>query len=322
MRRRDFIAGLCASATWPRATQAQRPALPVCGWLMSGTAETARPFLAAVNRGLAEAGYVEGRNLILDRRWIGPDVDRLPAVAADLVRRQVAIIVAGSDGAAQAARAATKTIPIVFMTAADPVELGLLASLDRPGGNLTGISILNADVAAGRQLDLLTNTVPTAKSIAVLTRPSIISVRKLRAAASVLGVRLIVISPRNPSDFEEAFATLVREGAGAVLVGADPVYLQNADEIVALAARHKVPAMYPIREHAAAGGLMSYGTDIPDAYRQYGVYVGRVLNGERPADLPVAQITKMELAINLKTAKELGFTFPLNLLGRADEVIE
>jgi putative ABC transport system substrate-binding protein len=322
MRRRDFIAGLAGSATlWPIASRAQQPALPAFGSLLTGMPETIRPFLPAVTRGLAEVGYVEGRNFIADRRWVGNDIDRLPAMAADLVRRQVAVIGADTDPATQAAQAATKTIPIVFVTGADPVELGLVASLDHPGGNLTGISIPYTEIVA-KQLDLLAKTVPTAKLIAVLTRRAMVSVRKLQVAADVLGVRFLVLNPRNPSDFEDSFATLVRERAGAVLVGPDSLYFQNTDRIVALAARHAVPAMYPIRDHAVAGGLMSYGTDIPDAYRQYGVYIGRILKGGKPADLPVQQITKMELTINLTTARALGLAFPLNLLRRADEVIE
>jgi putative tryptophan/tyrosine transport system substrate-binding protein len=319
MKRREFIAGLGAAA-WPAVARAQQ-ALPVMGSLTVGAPETTSPFIAAAFRGLAEAGYVEGQNLIVERRWSGFQLDRLPELAADLVRRKVAVIAAGPDAAVQAAKSATQTIPIVFLSGNDPVEMGFVASLNRPGGNVTGISTRQVEVAA-KQLELLTQTVPTAKSIAVLQPPSSVAGQKLQAAANVLGVRLLFPHTTEPSDFEGAFAALVREGAGALLVGGYPLYFQNGDRIVALAARYGVPAMYPNRGHAVAGGLMSYSTDFTDAGRQMGVYVGRILKGEKPADLPVQQATKMELVINLKTANALGVTFPPTLLGRADEVIE
>jgi putative ABC transport system substrate-binding protein len=276
---------------------------------------------------LGEAGYVEGRNLAVEYRWAEDHLDRLPALAADLVRRQVAVIVApGSTAAALAAKAATKSIPIVFLTGADPVDIGLVASLNRPGGNLTGITSLNVVVAAKR-LDLLHQLVPRAALIANLVNPTNPAfaepeTRELQVAARVLGVGFLIVNASDPSEFEAAFATLVRERAGGLLIGGDTLFVGHSDQLVALAARYKIPVIYRSRETTVAGGLLSYGTNFPVVYQQIGVYVGRVLKGEKPSDLPVQQATKIELVINLKVAKALGLTIPETLLATADEVIQ
>jgi putative ABC transport system substrate-binding protein len=326
MKRREFITLIGgAAATWPVITRAQQPAMPVIGYLGSGTLETARS-ITNIHRGLSETGYVEGRNLAIEYRWAEHRLDRMPALAADLVHRRVALIIAPSTPSALAAKAETHSIPIVFQIAGDPVKTGLVASLNRPGGNLTGISNLYVEVAAKR-LELLHEVVPAALSMALLTNltnpvfgePE---ASELQAAARVLGVRLLVLNASDPSEFEGGFATLARERAGALLIGGDTVFFSRPDQLVALAARYKMPTMYPSREHTTAGGLMSYGTNFSEAFHQVGVYAGRILMGEKPADLPVQLITKMELAINMKTAQGLGLTFPLPLLGRADEVIE
>ncbi len=325
MRRRQFIALLGTAVAWPLAARAQQPAVPVIGFLNPGSLETTRN-VAALHRGLSETGYFEGRNLAIEYRWAEDRLDRLPALAADLVRRQVAVIVAWPTPAALAAKAATKSIPIVFATGADPVEIGLVASLNRPGGNLTGMSNLDAAVVAKR-LALLHELMPTATSIAYLVNPSNAvfaeaETRELEDAARTLGVRLLILKASDPSEFEAAFATLVLERAGGLVVGSDSLFSRHSDQLVALAARHRVPAMYAYRETTAAGGLMSYGTDFPDAYRKVGLYTGRILKGDKPADLPVQQPTKFELVINLKTAKALGLSIPETLLATADEVIQ
>jgi putative ABC transport system substrate-binding protein len=326
MKRRDFIAGLGAMA-WPVVARAQRPSIPMIGYLDSGSLETNRDRLASVHRGLSETGYVEGRNLAIEYRWAEFHYDRLPALADDLVRRQVAVIVAvGNTPSALAAKAATKSIPIVFTIGGDPVDTGLVASLNRPGGNLTGMALLVSTVTAKR-LEMLHQLVPTATLIAVLVNPTDLvgaefQTNALQAAANALGVRLLILNASDPSEFERAFATLVSERAGGLLVAGDASFSTHSNQIVALAARHRVPAIYARRKATTDGGLMSYDSDMSDAYRQAGVYAGRILKGEKPANLPVQQVTKVELVINLIAAKALGLTVPETLLATADEVIQ
>jgi putative tryptophan/tyrosine transport system substrate-binding protein len=327
MRRREFIAGLGTAAVWPAVTRAQQAKVPVIGYLDSASLTTSRDFVASVHRGLAEIGYVEGQNLAVEYRWAEDHYDRLPGLAADLVGRQVAVIVApGSTPAAFAAKAATKSIPIVFRIGNDPVEIGLVASLNRPGGNVTGIASLNKTVVAKR-LQLLHELVPAATSIAALYNPANAvgaetQTRELQVAARILGVRLSILNASDESEFEAAFAILIGERAGGLLVGGDVLFYNHSNKLNALAARHRVPTMYPWREVIATGGLMSFGASVPESFRQVGIYVGRILNGEKPADLPVQQAIKVELVINLKTAKALGLTIPETLLATADEVIQ
>jgi putative tryptophan/tyrosine transport system substrate-binding protein len=325
MRRREFIAGLGGAAAWPLAARAQQRAMPVIGYLGIGSLEELREYLAVFYRALAETGYVEGRNVAIEYRWAEGRNDRLPALAADLVRRRVAVIVASGSPAALAAKEATPTIPIVFNSGRDPVEFGLVKSLNRPGGNLTGATGLYLEVVAKR-LELLHELVPAVGLIAVLVYPATplteAETQELQIAARVLGVRLLILNASNQSDIEMAFETLVRERAGALVISGDVVLSVNGDQIVALAARHAIPAISAYHEFTAAGGLLAYGTPLTDTGRVAGNYTGRILKGEKPADLPVQQVTKVELIINMKTAKALGLTFPLTLLGRADAVIE
>ena len=329
MKRREFITILGGAAVaWPMAARAQQPAMPVIGFIdLRGAVETSRERMAAFHRGLAETGYVEGRNVAIEYRLAEGQNDRLPALAADLVRRQVAVIVSpGTTAATLAIKAATQTIPIVFATGGDPVELGLARTLSRPGGNITGATFLDAEVAAKR-LQLLHEVVPAAELIAVLVNPanagySEAETKKLQVAARVLGVRLQVLNTSDPSEFEGAFATLLGERAGALLVISDALFNNHPGELVALAARYSVPAIYSSREHTTAGGLMSYAASIIDAWHLVGIYTGRILNGEKAADLPVQQSTKVELVINLRTAKALGLAIPETLLATADMVIE
>jgi len=324
MRRRDFIKVLAGSAAaWPLAARAEQ-AMPVIGFLAAVSPAEAEYRLAAFRGGLNTAGYVEGKNVSIDYRW-GSN-DRLPALATELVARRVDVIVAtGGTPGALAAKAATRTIPIVFTIGGDPVATGLVASLNRPGGNATGMSVIAVDVVAKR-LELLREAVPTATVIAVLINPTnpytVQEMKEIRDAARSLGMRLQVVNASSEGDFAGAFTTLVQQGAAALLVSGDPFLLYRADQVVALASRHGVPAIYGYREFAAAGGLMSYGASIIDLYRHAGVYTGRILRGEKPADVPVTQPTKFELVINLKTAKALGLKVPSTLLARADEVIE
>ena len=328
MRRREFISLFgSAIASWPLAARAQQPAMPVVGFLHLTSPEPNRENLTAFRRGLAETGYIEQKNVAIEYRWALNQNDRLGALATELVRRQVSLIVVlESTNGALAAKAATQTIPIIFMQGADPVQIGLVNSLNRPGGNATGIDLLLARVAAKR-LELLLALVPAAKSIAYLRNPTNpvyaeTESKEVRAAASAHDVRLLIENASRASEIETAFEDLVQQRADALLVSSDGFFLTHPGQIVALAAQHAVPAIYGWRQAMAAGGLMSYGTNIIDAWRQAGVYAGRVLKGERPAELPVQQVTKVELIINLKVAKALGLTFPMSLLGRADEVIE
>jgi len=301
--------------------------MPVIGYLgVSSFEKSAGTSLHAFKRGLAESGYVEDRNVTIEYRWADDEYDRLPALAVELVQRGVAVLVAAGSPAALPAKAATAVIPIVFMIGSDPVELGLVAGLNRPGGNLTGVAYLNVEVAPKR-LELLHELIPTAKSIALLVNPANPVVadaqaKELQAAISTLGLNLMLVKASNPLEMEDAFATLVRERVEALQIGVDPLFGNHVDQLVALAARHKVPTIYPWREFTAAGGLMNYGSSIPDAFRQVGVYTGQILKGAKPAELPVQRPTKLQFVLNLKAAKALGLTIPPTLLARADEVIE
>jgi putative tryptophan/tyrosine transport system substrate-binding protein len=328
MRRREFITLLSgAAAAWPLAVRAQQPSMPVIGYLgVSSFEKSAGTSLHAFKRGLAESGYVEDRNVTIEYRWADDEYDRLPALAVELVQRGVAVLVAAGSPAALPAKAATTVIPIVFMIGSDPVELGLVAGLNRPGGNLTGVAYLNVEVAPKR-LELLHELIPTAKSIALLVNPANPVVadaqaKELQAAIRTLDLNLMLVKASNPLEMEDAFATLVRERVEALQIGVDPLFGNHVDQLVALAARHKVPTIYPWREFTAAGGLMNYGSSIPDAFRQVGVYTGQILKGAKPAELPVQRPTKLQFVLNLKAAKALGLTIPPTLLARADEVIE
>jgi len=322
MRRREFIAGLGSAAGWPLAARAQQ--LPVIGFLNGGSPGGYAPMVAGFRQGLKETGYVEGQNVAIEFRWAEGQYARVPAMAAELVGRQVAVIVANTPGNL-AAKAATTTIPIVFTIASDPVQIGLVASLSRPGGNITGVTQLNVEVGPKR-LELAHELVPTATLIAALvntTNPNaVIQLRDLQAAARILGVQLHVLQASTERDFDSVFATLAQLRARALVIGVDVFFVSRIEQLAALALRHAVPAIFQDRAFAAAGGLMSYGGSTPDSYRLAGVYAGRILKGEKPGDLPVQQITKIDLVINMKTAKALDLAFPLNLLGRADEVIE
>jgi putative ABC transport system substrate-binding protein len=325
IRRREFITLLGGAAAWPLAARAQQPGLPVIGFLSARSPAGDTDVLAAFRQGLKEAGYVEGQNVAVEYRWADDQNDRLPAMAADLVRRQVSVIVANGP-AAQAAKAATTTIPIVFYIGADPVALGLVASLNRPGGNLTGVTNVNVELNSKR-LELLHQVVPTATIIAALINPNNaspaeIQSRDLEGAAHTLGLQLQVLRASTERDFDTVFATLAQVRAGGLAIGGDGFFVSRSEQLAALALRHGVPAIFQFRPFVAAGGLMSYGGNGEDQFRPVGVYAGRILKGEKPADLPVQQNSKVELIINLKTAKALGLTVPLALLTRADEVIE
>jgi putative ABC transport system substrate-binding protein len=326
MRRREFIAGLGGAVAWPLAARAQKAVVPVIGFLNSRSPDDAAHLVAAFRGGLSEGGFVEGRNVTIEYRWALGQYDRLAAQAAELVHKPVAVLVSlGSDVTALAAKAATATIPIVFATAADPIELGLVASFNRPGGNITGVSFL-AEALVAKRLELLHEIVPVAASIGYLVNPTSpqveAQIKNAENAARILGVRLVILNASTPSEIEVAFAILAERRSGALMTAADPFFFGLRNQLAALAARDAVPAIYQVREMVDAGGLMSYGPDLSDVFRIVGGYVGRILKGDKPADLPVQQATKVELIINLKTAKTLGLTVPLALLGRADEVIE
>ena len=316
-----------AAAARPLAARAQQPAMRVIGFMSSRSPSESASEVAAFRRGLAEAGFVEGQNLVIAFRWAEGRYDRLPALAADLVELRVAVLfAAGGPPSALAAKAATSTIPIVFSAASDPVSLGLVASINRPGGNVTGMSILSAEHPT-KSAQLLKEVVPAATMIAYLVNPSAGRITEFYSnvavtAASALGIQVHVLNASTEHDLDEAFASLVKLGVGGVVVQGEPFFFSQRDRIVALSARHAVAATYNFREYVLAGGLMSYGASLPDSYRRAGVYVGRILKGENPGDLPVMQATKFELVINLKTAKTLGLQIPDKLLALADEVIE
>jgi putative ABC transport system substrate-binding protein len=326
MKRRQFIGLLGGAAMSPLAARAQQPTMPVIGWLSPATSESDASLLPSFRQALGAQGLVEGRNVAIEYRWAEGQVDRLPALAADLVQRRVSVIVIpGSIPATIAAKAASATIPIVFQTAADPVAFGLVASLNRPGGNVTGLTSLNVEVGPKR-LELLHEVVPAATLIALLVNPTSPTAetfsRDAQAAARTLGLQLHVLYASTEREIDTVFTTLVQLRAGGLVIGSDTLFNSHREQLAALTVRHAVPAIYQSRAFSAAGGLMSYGGDIADQYRQVGVYTGRVLKGEKPADLPVQQATKVELTINMKTAKTLGLTVPFSLLANADEVIE
>ena len=327
MRRRAFIAVLGGAAAWPLAARGQQPVMPVIGFLgISSLEKMGGGVLLDFKRGLAETGYVEGNNVAIEYRWADEHYDRLAALALDLVQHKVAVIAAPGSPTALPAKAATTVIPIVFMIGSDPVKLGLVASLNRPGGNVTGVSYFNEEIAPKR-LELLHEFVPAAKSIALLVNPAdpvqaSAQTEQLQAAVRALDLHLQIAKASNPVDIEEAFATLVHDRVDALQIGVDPLFGNHTDQIVALAQRDKIPTIYPWQEFTAAGGLMNYGASIPDAYRQVGVYIGQILKGANPAELPVQRPTKLKFVVNLEAARALGSEFPAKLLARADEVIE
>ena len=327
MRRREFIALLGNVAVgWPLTARAQQPAMPVIGFLGVSSLENATGVLLEFKRGLADTGYVEGRNVVIEYRWAGDHYDRLGPLASELVQRRVAVLAAPGSPAAVPAKAATTDIPIVFMIGSDPVKLGLVTSLNHPGGNLTGVAYLNEEIAPKR-LDLLHQFIPTAATIALLVNPANATAaaeqtKEMEGAVAALGLGMTIVRAGAPSELEDAFATLVQQRIEGLQLSVDPLWGNHVDQIVALAARSKIPTIYPWREFTAAGGLMNYGASIPGAFRQVGVYVGQILKGAKPADLPVQRPTKLQLVLNLKTAKALGMEFPAKLLAIADEVIE
>ena len=325
MRRRDFIAGLGGVAAWPIVARAQQTGVPVVGFLRPGSPELNAHLVEAFRKGMGETGYLEGRNVVVEYRWAQND-DQLTELAADLVRLRVAVIATpGSTTAAAAAKSATTTIPIVFSGGGDPVQTGLVASLNRPGGNVTGVSSMSGELGTKR-LGLLQELVPRAVRLAVLINPNNplakAFVADIRAAAPAIGRQIEVVTASTSRDIDTAFATLMQKRADALVLSSDALFVSSRVQLTALAARHAVPAIYPFREDAEAGGLMSYGPSNTDLVRQVGIYTGRVLKGEKPAEMPILRATKFELIINLKTAKTLGLTVPFGLLNVADEVIE
>jgi putative tryptophan/tyrosine transport system substrate-binding protein len=325
MKRREFLTLLGAAAGWPLAARAQSSVLPVIGFLNGASPDGYEPMVASFRQGLKQTGYVEDQNVAIEYRWAYGQYDRLPALAADLVRREVSVIAATSTPANLVAKTATNTIPIVFTTGSDPVELGLVSSLNRPGGNVTGVTQLTGEVLPKR-MELARELIPTATVVALLVNPgnraSRIQITAAQAAATGLGVTLEVLQASNEREVDNAFATLLQKRAGALVIGADAFFNSRLELLATLAIRHLVPAIYEFHQFVASGGLISYGGSILESYRLAGVYTGKILKGDKPGDLPVQQSTKVELIINLKTAKALGVTIPLSLLGRADEVIE
>src|SRR5262245_53275641 len=325
MRRRDFVTLLGGAAAWPLAARAQQATMPVIGWLSAEPRDPEDFRLVSFRRSLTEAGYAEGRNLMIEYRWAEGQYDRLPELAADLVRRQVAVIVTSGNTAALAAKAATSTVPILFQVASDPVQVGLVVSLNRPGRNITGVTSLNLEVGP-KKLELMRDLVPNAAVISVLVNPNNadaeIQSREAETAAGKLGLEFRIVHARTERDFDAVFATLLKLRASALVISPDSFFTTESSRLGALTLRHMLPAISPYREFTTAGGLMSYGANIPDAHRRLGVYAARLLKGEKPADIPVEQSTKVELVINMKTARTLGLTFPITLLARADEVIE
>jgi putative ABC transport system substrate-binding protein len=326
MRRRDFITLLgSAAATWPVGARAQQSAVPMVGFLSVRSPGASTYLVDAFRKGLREAGYIEGQNMAIEYRYADNQYNQVKALATDLVSRQAAVIAASDLGAALAGKAATTAIPIVFTIGSDPIKSGLVASLNQPGGNITGVTNLNYELAPKR-LELMRELVPTASHFGLLANPNNFAtetfVREVQTAAETLGLQLHLVNAGTDSELDAAFATLVRLRVGGLAIEADAFFTARSEQIAALALRHAIPTIYQFREFAAAGGLMSYGGNIADAHHTVGVYTGRILKGEKPADLPVQQSTKVELIINLKTAKALGLTVPIALIGRADEVIE
>jgi putative ABC transport system substrate-binding protein len=327
MRRREFIAGVGSAATWPVVARAQQPTMPVIGFLRSTSPEGTEHLLAAFRQGLQETGYAPGQNLAVEYRWADGHVDQLPALAADLVRREVAVIVANGV-AVRSAIAATATIPIVFVVGVDPVRSGFVSSLNRPGGNVTGTSIVTGADLHAKRLEILHELVPKTATIAALLDPKVVETEteaaasEIEQAARTLGLRVLIVKAGSEREFDDAFLNITQSGAGAVLVGGGAFFVTERQRVVALAARHSLPASYMTRDSVEVGGLMSYGPSQVNAYRLAGSYVGRILKGAKPAELPIEQPTKYELVINLKTAKTLGLSVPPSLIARADEVIE
>jgi len=326
MRRREFITLLGgAAAAWPLAARAQQSAMPVVGFLSVNSPAEWVPFATAFRAGLKEAGYTEGQNVTVEYRWVGDHIERLPAQAAELVDRRVAVIVGAGHDAALAAKAVTTTIPIVFVSGSDPLQSGLVASFNRPNGNVTGVTFFS-NVLVAKRLGLLHDLLPRATTVALLVNPNARGrsdqLRDAQDAARALGMKIIALNASTVDEINTAFAVLDRQPADALVVAADPVFTARRYQIVALATRRALPAIYSVREWSLVGGLMSYSTSLTDAYQHAGVYVGRILNGAKPGDLPVFQATKFELVINLQIANALGLTVPPNLLARADEVIE
>jgi ABC-type uncharacterized transport system substrate-binding protein len=327
MRRREFITLLAgAAAAWPLAARAQQVSVPVIGFLGPGSAQSDAYRVTAFRQGLTEAGLVDGQNFTIEYRWADSHYDRLPALATELVHRQVAVIATSGTPAALAAKAATKTIPIVFETAADPVKIGLVASLNRPGGNVTGVTQASEEVAPKR-LELLHELLPKAGVLALLVNPTAPELaepqkREVLSAAQALGIDLHVLNASTEQDFDRIFAKLTELRAGGLVIGGDAFFTSHIKQLAVLTVQHAVPAIYQWREFAAAGGLMSYGSNVTETHRLVGIYAGRILKGSKPADLPVQQAAKVEMFINLKTARALGITIPLPLSGRADEIFE
>jgi putative tryptophan/tyrosine transport system substrate-binding protein len=325
VKRRTFITLLGGAAAWPLTARAQQPSMPVIGFLNPASPDAVAERLQAVRQGLKDTGYIEGTNVTIEYRWAEGQFDRLPELAADLVRRRVAVIVATGGPSPLAAKAATPTIPIVFTTGGDPVTLGLVASFNQPGGNATGVSILST-MMEGKRLGLLRELAPTATLIAVLLNPGMptfdAQLKDVQEAARAVGQQIHILHATSEREIDAAFAKTVEVRAGALLLAADPFTFSQRDRVVALAARYAIPVIYEVREYAVAGGLMSYGINLADAYRLVGNYTGRILKGDKPADLPVQQSTKFEFVINLKTAKALGLVVPNSMQLLADEVIE